>query len=41
MSGEKTQQLRTLVALLEDLSLRPSTQLVAHNHLYFVPFKSG
>ncbi|KAL6072335.1 hypothetical protein STEG23_033740, partial [Scotinomys teguina] len=41
MSGEKTQQLGALVALVKDLHLSPSTQLVARNHLYFVSFKSA
>jgi hypothetical protein len=31
-AGEMTQQLRTLIALPEVLSLIPSKHMVAHNH---------
>ena len=32
-AGETAQRLRALAALAEDLSLIPSTHMVAHNHL--------
>jgi hypothetical protein len=40
-SGEKTQWLRALIALPEDLSSIPSNHMVAHNHLYWNPTPSS
>jgi hypothetical protein len=40
-TGEMAQQLRALTALSKVLSLIPSNQLVAHNHLEWDPMTSS